>query len=169
MTGPAYSFACPWPTSKTPRAPGAGVSPEGPSLAVDAVIAHGEGVVLIERGRPPFDGAWALPGGFVEVGETVEQACVREALEETGLEVELTGLVGVYSDPARDPRGHVVSVTFAAEAVDGELAGGDDAARARVFPPDDLPELAFDHARILADHARMREAGRGPDPSDPAP
>lgn len=142
------------------------MSPESPSLAVDAVISHEEGVVLIERGEPPFEGAWALPGGFVEVGETVEQACVRESLEETGLEVELTGLVGVYSDPARDPRGHVVSVTFAAEAVGGELRGADDAARARVFAWDDLPELAFDHAGILSDHARTRGDGPGPAPSD---
>lgn len=142
------------------------MSPESPSLAVDAVISHAEGVVLIERGQPPFEGAWALPGGFVEVGETVEQACVREAREETGLEVELTGLVGVYSDPDRDPRGHVVSVTFAAEAVGGEPRGADDAARARVFAWDDLPELAFDHAEILSDHARMREGGPGPAPSD---
>lgn len=137
------------------------MSPESPSLAVDAVISHDDGVVLIERGQPPFEGAWALPGGFVEVGETVEQACIREAREETGLEVELTGLVGVYSDPKRDPRGHVVSVTFAAESVGGTLAGGDDAARATVFDLDDLPELAFDHAEILADHARMRGAGPG--------
>lgn len=142
------------------------MSHESPSLAVDAVISHGGGVVLIERGQPPFEGAWALPGGFVEVGETVEQACVREAREETGLEVELTGLVGVYSDPERDPRGHVVSVTFAAESVGGTLAGADDAARARVFGWDDLPELAFDHSAILADHARMREAGPGSQPSD---
>lgn len=79
--------------------------PETPKLMVDVVIPSSEGIVLIRRGSDPFEGQWALPGGFVEVGETVETAAVREVAEETGLAVELASLIGVYSDPERDPRG----------------------------------------------------------------
>jgi ADP-ribose pyrophosphatase YjhB (NUDIX family) len=86
---------------------------------VDVVIASDEGIVLIRRAAGPFEGRWALPGGFVEVGETVEAAATREAAEETGLAVELARLVGVYSDPERDPRGHNVSVAFLARVVGG--------------------------------------------------
>ena len=109
------------------------------------------GVVLVERRNPPP--GWALPGGFVDYGETCEHAAEREAREETGLDVELTGLLGVYSDPARDPRQHTLSVVYAAQAPAGaEPRGGDDAARAQFFPLELLPEaLAFDHARIIAD------------------
>ncbi|HQE72151.1 MAG TPA: NUDIX hydrolase, partial [Methanothrix soehngenii] len=80
-----------------------------PLLAADAVILFQDGIVLIRRNNPPYQGCYALPGGFVEIGETVEEAAIREAREETGLDINLLGLVGVYSDPARDPRGHVVS------------------------------------------------------------
>ena len=130
--------------------------PETPLLAVDLVIelldAPGR-IVLIERRHPPS--GWALPGGFVDVGETVEQAAVREAREETGLDVTLVRLLGVYSDPARDPRGHTASAVFVARA-GGEPQAGDDAARARAFDPADPPQLAFDHARILADYRASR-------------
>ena len=133
--------------------------PETPALTVDVVIElvdrPGRPIVLIERRNPPP--GYALPGGFVDVGETVEQAARREALEETGLEVSLTRLLGVYSDPARDPRMHTASVVYVGEAR-GEPCAGDDAARVRVTALDDLPELAFDHARILADYARQRDA-----------
>lgn len=123
-----------------------------PVPTVDVVIFEpGRGVVLVERANEPP--GWALPGGFVDYGETVEAAAVREALEETGLKVALTGLVGVYSDPARDPRQHTMSVVYTAQAPAGaEPVGGDDAARAQFFPLELLPEnLAFDHARILQD------------------
>ena len=123
-----------------------------PALTVDAVITDPErGVVLVRRGRPPFEGAWALPGGFVEYGEPCEAACVREAAEETGLDVAIVSLLGVYSDPGRDPRGHTVSVVYLCRVTGGSLAAGDDAAQCR-FVADlrGLP-LAFDHARILAD------------------
>ena len=124
--------------------------PETPKLMVDVVILSDGGVVLIRRGGDPFEGRWALPGGFVEVGETVEAAAVREAAEETGLAVELARLVGVYSDPERDPRGHNVSVAFLARVVGGDLKAASDAAEVSVMDPN-AAELAFDHRRIVAE------------------
>jgi 8-oxo-dGTP diphosphatase len=121
-----------------------------PFLAVDAVILYAGGIVLIKRENPPFAGCYALPGGFVEVGETVEAAAARESREETGLAIELLGLVGIYSNPARDPRGHVVSAAFLARG-SGELSAGSDARAAQVFPLTSLPPLAFDHDRIIGD------------------
>ena len=126
--------------------------PETPKLMVDVVIPSPEGVVLIRRGSDPFEGQWALPGGFVEVGETVEEAATREAAEETGLAVELARLVGVYSDPDRDPRGHNVSVAFLARVLSGDLAAASDAAEVAVLDPASV-ELAFDHRRIVEDAA----------------
>jgi 8-oxo-dGTP diphosphatase len=117
---------------------------------VDVVILSDGGVVLIRRGGDPFEGRWALPGGFVEAGETVEAAAVREAAEETGLAVELVRLVGVYSDPERDPRGHNVSVAFLARVVGGDLKAASDAAEVSVMDPN-AAELAFDHRRIIAE------------------
>ena len=132
-------------------------APVTPLLTADAVIVDPErGVVLIRRGHEPFRGSWALPGGFVEVGETVEAACRREAREETGLEVEPVRLLGVYSDPARDPRGHTVSAVFVCRVTGGKLCGGDDAAEARWFATLDGLDLAFDHARVLADAGLAR-------------
>jgi len=125
--------------------------PPSPALTVDAVIQHpGLGVVLIRRGNPPFAGSWALPGGFVDVGETCESACRREVREETGLAVEVIDLVGVFSDPGRDPRGHTVSAVYLCRVTGGSLAGGDDAIDARWFDALEGVPLAFDHAAILA-------------------
>ena len=123
---------------------------ETPKLTVDVVIPAEEGVVLIRRGSEPFVGQWALPGGFVEVGETVEAAAVREVAEETGLAVELARLVGVYSAPDRDPRGHNVSVAFLARVLGGELAAATDAAEVSVLDHGSV-DLAFDHRRIIDD------------------
>ncbi len=128
--------------------------PEGPALTVDAIISYPDDkVVLIKRGQPPFEGTWALPGGFVDVGETVEHACAREVREECSIDVELTNLLGVYSDPRRDPRGHTVSVVFCGVYKHGELKGADDASEAKLFSRDELREtnLAFDHRKILKD------------------
>lgn len=126
--------------------------PKTPLLAVDVVALIGDGVVLIRRANPPYEGFYALPGGFVEYGERVEDAALREMLEETGLEVKLKALVGVYSDPSRDPRGHVVSIAYLAEVVGGTLKPATDAKEAKVFPINSIPEkLAFDHEQILKD------------------
>ena len=135
-----------------------------PVPTVDVVISiPGQGVVLIKRENPPP--GWALPGGFVDYGETVERAAVREAFEETNLEVTLTGLLGVYSDPKRDPRMHTMSVVYTAEPADPKaLNAGDDAAEAKIFPLDELPErLAFDHEKILGDFAASLAGRNRPD------
>lgn len=130
-----------------------------PLLAADAVILFEGGIVLVQRDRPPYAGSYALPGGFVEIGESVEAAAIREAREETGLEIELLGLVGVYSDPARDPRGHVVSAAFLALGR-GRLLAGSDARAAGVYSRESLPPLAFDHQKIISDALARREALR---------
>ncbi len=122
-----------------------------PVPTVDIIIYDPcKGVVLIERKNPPL--GWALPGGFVDYGETLEFAAVREAKEETNLDVVLTGLVGVYSMPCRDERQHTISVTYSAVArcIDC-LKAGDDAGRAKFYQFGDLPELVFDHRDILND------------------
>ena len=135
----------------------------GPSPTVDVVIAlAGDRVVLVRRRYPPP--GWALPGGFVEEGETLEAAAVREAKEETGLDVTVTDLLYVYSDPRRDPRRHTLAAVFLGRA-GGEPAGGDDAAEARGFAWAELPSpLAFDHAEILADARRFLLTGARPRP-----
>lgn len=125
-----------------------------PLVTVDVIIRIGGGIVLVRRKHPPP--GWALPGGFVEAGETLEAAAVREAEEETGLRISLERQFHTYSDPARDPRRHTVSTVFVAAAA-GEPAAADDAAEARVFAPDTLPApLAFDHAQILDDYFTQR-------------
>jgi 8-oxo-dGTP diphosphatase len=129
---------------------------KNPALTVDAVIVKDGKIVLIKRKNEPFQGQYALPGGFVEYGETVEAALRREVLEETGLVVDVSSLVGIYSDPRRDPRGHVVSAAFAAVIVNGALASGSDAAEAIFWEITNLPPLAFDHAQIIRDALRSR-------------
>jgi ADP-ribose pyrophosphatase YjhB (NUDIX family) len=131
-----------------------------PVPTVDVIIETGGKIVLIRRKNPPP--GWAIPGGFVDVGENVRDAAVREALEETGLAVTLTALLGVYSEPDRDPRQHTISTVFVGKA-DGIPRGMDDAAEAALFSEDSLPEpIAFDHARILADYFRYKKTGERP-------
>ena len=126
-------------------------------VTADAIIVRGEGtdreVVLIVRKNPPFQGCHALPGGFLDADETIEECCVREAREETSLDVEIVHLVGVYSKPGRDPRGRTVTAAFLCRPVRGELAAADDAAAAAWHPVPELPSLtlAFDHGDMLSD------------------
>ncbi len=122
-----------------------------PVLAVDVVITDEKGqIVLVKRRHPPFTDYWALPGGSIEYGETVEQTALREAEEETGLKVRVERLVGVYSDPERDPRGHVISIAVIAKQIGGELIAGEETKGVKFF--DKIPsELAFDHKKILQD------------------
>ena len=122
-----------------------------PVLVVDVVIQTPHGVVLIKRRNEPYKEKWAIPGGFVHYGERVEDAAVREAWEETGLRIDLLKLVGVYSDPKRDPRGHVVSACFLAERAGGKLRAASDAEEVKIFKRIPWRELAFDHAQILKD------------------
>ena len=122
-----------------------------PRLTVDGAIIDSGRIVLIRRDREPFQGMWALPGGFVAYGETVEEAVAREVFEETGLTTCIRSLLGVYSEMDRDPRGHTVSVAFLLAVTGGILRGGDDAADARWFKLGDLPQLAFDHNQIVKD------------------
>jgi 8-oxo-dGTP diphosphatase len=123
-----------------------------PLPTVDVLILFsGQGVVLVERRNPPL--GWALPGGFIDYGESAEAAAIREAREETGLDVELLDLFGVYSDPDRDPRHHSMSVVFLATCTDCSLLqAGDDALTVRCFPLNKRPRnMVFDHGRILDD------------------
>ncbi|MFX1521109.1 MAG: NUDIX domain-containing protein [Promethearchaeota archaeon] len=124
-----------------------------PSLTVDIVIQRKDNsIILIKRKEAPFAEHWALPGGFIEYGETAEHAATRETKEETGLDVEILKLVGVYSDPKRDPRGHVIAIAFLAKEVGGNLIASDDAKAVKVFKTTEIPKnLAFDHAKILKD------------------
>jgi ADP-ribose pyrophosphatase YjhB (NUDIX family) len=131
-----------------------------PVPTVDVIIEVGDRIVLIRRKNDPP--GWAIPGGFVDVGERAEEAAVREAREETGLAVTLTALLGVYSDPSRDPRMHTISAVYVGRA-DGSPSGQDDAADAGLFSEDGLPDpLAFDHAKILADYFLFRKTGKRP-------
>ncbi len=120
-----------------------------PSLTVDAIVLIDGQIVLIQRKNPPFQGQYALPGGFVDYGERVEDAVLRELREETGLEGEIAGLVGIFSEPDRDPRGHTVSAAFHIRIISGEMKAGDDAGAVSLFTLDNLPELAFDHEKII--------------------
>ena len=131
-----------------------------PKPTVDIVIYERErGLVLVDRKNPPYGNA--LPGGFIGLGESAEQAAVREAFEETNLRVKLTGLLGVYSAPDRDPRQHTISIVFIAEPLNpDQLRAGDDAAKVAFYSMEALPALVFDHAQILADFKGVLYGGR---------
>lgn len=130
--------------------------PVTPLLTVDCVVVDAKGrVLLIRRNNEPFAGSYALPGGFVDVGETVEDACRRELMEETGVKAGRLKLVGVYSDPKRDPRGHTASVVFATRVRSVRAIAGDDAADVAWVDNRRREKLAFDHARVLRDAMRV--------------
>jgi len=134
--------------------------PRGPALTVDCVVFDAAGrLLLIKRGHAPFKGRYALPGGFVDFGETVEAAALRELREETGLKGRILAQVGVYSDPKRDPRGHSVSVAFLVETK-GAPKGGDDAASAEFVEGWKKLKLAFDHDKIVKDAVKRLLAKR---------
>lgn len=127
-----------------------------PALTVDCVVFDAnDRLLLIKRGNEPFKGGYALPGGFAEAGETVEAAALRELKEETGVEGVVVGLVGVYSDPDRDPRGHSVSVAFLVDARGASPHAGDDAAAAAFMADWRDLSYAFDHAQIIADARKL--------------
>jgi len=149
------------PSASTAR-PGRRMSPgRQPHPTVDIIIELAAGgIVLIRRRNPPH--GWAIPGGFIDYGESAPDAARREAAEETGLRVTLRELLNVYSDPDRDPRGHTLSVVYIAQA-EGTPKAADDAAAAGVFDGTNLPApLAFDHARILSDYFTYRRTGCRP-------
>lgn len=128
---------------------------KSPLLTVDAVIQFNkkEDIVLIRRKNPPFKNSYALPGGFVEIGESVEDACIREAFEETNIKVKIVKLIGVFSDPKRDPRGHIVTVAYLCEprTKNEKPKAQDDAAALEIIPLSKIPslKLAFDHMQII--------------------
>ena len=134
----------------------------GPLVTVDIIIELSRGIVLIERKNPPH--GWALPGGFVDYGESIERAAMREAKEETSLDVWLVEQFYTYSDPGRDPRHHTVSTVFVASA-NGAPCGADDAKTAGVFGENQLPApIVFDHSRILSDYFHFKRTGERPKP-----
>lgn len=123
-----------------------------PRVAVDAIVLHAGKIVLVRRGKEPFRGRYALPGGFVERGERLEDAVEREVWEETGLQCEVVRLLGVYGDPGRDPRGHTISVAYVLQSYGGSLRAGTDAAATKLVSPGRVPKLAFDHSAIIKDY-----------------
>ncbi|MBI5675316.1 MAG: NUDIX hydrolase [Nitrospirae bacterium] len=128
--------------------------PRNPFLTVDAIIEIDGGIILIKRKNPPP--GWAIPGGFVDYGETLEDAVIREAKEETSLDINLVRQFHTYSDPKRDPRHHTVSTIFIATA-SGNPVAADDAAEVKIFTRENLPkEIAFDHRKILEDYFEGR-------------
>ncbi|MFB6355957.1 MAG: NUDIX domain-containing protein [bacterium] len=137
--------------------------PRNPALAVDAIVQHEGGIVLVKRKNPPY--GWAIPGGFVEYGETVEQAVQREIREETGLKLVEFRQWHVFSDPDRDPRQHVVSVCFIGRG-QGELEAATDAENTMILSPGDtLPEMPFDHIDIMKQYRRDTKSHNNSGPS----
>lgn len=125
-----------------------------PKLTTDGAIIKDEKILLIRRKNEPFKGKWALPGGFVEYGEKVEDAVIREIKEEIGLITKIKEIFGIYSDPNRDPRGHTVTIVFLLDIITGKLNAQDDADSVKFFNLNKLPDLSFDHRIIIEDIKR---------------
>jgi len=126
-----------------------------PKITVDGIIKKGKEILLIRRRNIPFKNSWALPGGYLEYNEKTEDAVIREIFEETGLFTEIINLIGVYSDPKRDPRGHTVSIIYELRIIKGKLESGDDATDVNFFNLNNLPDnLAFDHKKVIKDYIR---------------
>lgn len=121
-----------------------------PSVTCDGIVFKDGKIALIRRKNEPFKGSYALPGGFVDYGERLEDCVVREVLEETGLKTRVVSLVGVYSAPGRDPRGHFVTAVYELQHIGGTMKAGDDASSAAWVPADEVPHMAFDHGAIIA-------------------
>jgi 8-oxo-dGTP diphosphatase len=121
------------------------------ALATDGIVFVDGEIVLLKRRHPPYEGYWVLPGGMVERDETARAACAREVQEEVGLDVQPVSLVGLYDDPDRDERGNASAAYLCVPAGDDTPTAGEEADRVDTFPPDDLPQLGFDHATIVAD------------------
>jgi len=136
--------------------------PECPPIAADLIAEIGDRIVLIERKNFPH--GWAIPGGFVDFGETVEAAAIREAREEISLDVELRALLGIYSRPDRDPRGQTITAVYIARASGAPVAADDAKSVALVDPRNPPAPLAFDHAEILSDYVRFLDTGQFPAP-----
>jgi len=132
---------------------------KNPVPTVDIIIEKDDKIVLIRRKNEPFKGKLAIPGGFVNEGELIEDRAIIEAKEETSLDVELKEILGVYSIPNRDPRGHLMTTVFIAKPISGRVKGGDDAADATWFKITDkiLNELSFDHNKILTDYLKWKK------------
>ena len=133
------------------------MSYKNPKLTVDGAVLKKDKILLIKRKNKPYKGNWALPGGFVEYGEKVEDAVIREVYEETGLKTSIKKIIGVYSDLNRDPRGHTVTIVYLLKVTNGKLRCNDDASDAKFFNFKNLPDLAFDHNIIINDILRSIE------------
>jgi len=126
-----------------------------PKITVDGIVRKGNEIILIKRKNNPYKNSWALPGGYVEYNEKTEDAVIREIFEETGILTEISYLIGVYSDPKRDPRGHTISIIYELKIIKGKLEGKDDASHAKFFNINKLPEnLSFDHKKIITDYLK---------------
>jgi len=134
------------------------MSEESTSVMVDAVVVRNDKLLLVKRKKDPFKGFLTFPGGKVDEGEKIEDAVKRELREETSLEIEPTDILGVYSDPSRDPRGHRISITFIAKLVSGEAKASSDAESIEWLPQNEQKELGFDHNKILKDYQRWRNS-----------
>ena len=130
---------------------------KSPRLTTDGVIIKDNKLLLIKRKNEPFKNKWALPGGFVEYGEKVEDSVIREVFEETSLKTKIINFFNVYSDPDRDPRGHTITLVYLLKEIGGKLKGRDDASEAKFFDLNNLPNLAFDHKKIINDVLRRNK------------